>query len=107
MKLEMSQLPLPLQVLVVLLMVVMLAGVVGWFAGIGRLMFRAGLVVPPSEDAKLPMGEQSYRAMSRTGEFFKSPTYRVERKLVGYGVVALIGSMASMFALMLLFGQRV
>jgi hypothetical protein len=107
MRLVISELPLPVQVLTAVLAMVMLAGVVAWFAGIGRLMFRARLVVPPPEDAKLPMGEQSYRAMNRSGEFFTSPKYRIERRLVGYGALALVGSMASTFVLMLLFGQPV
>ena len=105
MKLVFAELPWPVLVLVWALIAVMFGGIVAWFVGLGRLMFRARLIVPPPEDAKLPMGEQSYRAMSRSGEFFTSAKYRIERRLVGYGALALLGSMAVLFVLSLPFGR--
>jgi hypothetical protein len=101
-----ADLPLPVQVLVVVLGIVTLAGVGSCFAGVIRLMFRAGLALPPANDAKLPMGVQSYRAMSRAGELFTSPRYWLERRMLGYGILATAGSTAIVLVLLVIFGER-
>jgi hypothetical protein len=100
MKLVLASAPWLVQVLVWALATMMLAGIVAAFLGVVRVLYRSGQLLPSAEGSKLPIVYQ------RASEFYVAAKYRLERRLVGYGVLTTLGSMAVTFALILLFGQQ-
>jgi len=78
----------------------MLAGIVTAGLGVVRVFYRSGQLLPSAEESKLSIVYQ------RGNEFYVSAKYRLERRLVGYGFLATVSSMAVTFALILLFGRQ-
>ena len=107
MKIVVSELPLVLQVIIAVAVVAgLFGGFLSAFVGTGLVLFRGRLVFTPEEDWKLDMADRMSRRGERASLILSSPKFRLERRMIGFGLASFLASFVLIITVGLLFGQQ-